>query len=81
MDYRHVPRRRRAFARAGLALALAGCSAYSAPLPDRPVIYYDLGASWTTTKREVHLYGCRRGVKVCTGEPSRLDVTYHCHCE
>lgn len=82
MNYRRVTVRRRVIACATLAAALAGCSAQSARPADSPALYYyDLGDTWTTRKRRVHLYDCRSGDMVCTGPASYLDVTYRCSCE
>jgi ABC-type uncharacterized transport system auxiliary subunit len=81
MDYRRVAVRR-ALVCATLAIALAGCSAQSArPSDNSALYYYDIGDSWTTRKRRVHLYGCRNSALVCTGPASYLDVMYECRCE
>lgn len=77
----HVTTRRQAFACAGLAMTLAGCSAQSASSADPPLIYYDVGDAWKTPKRSVHLYECRNGAMVCTGPASYLNVTLECRCE
>ena len=77
----HVTARRQAFACAGLAMTLAGCSAQSRSSDDPPLIYYDVGDVWKTPKRDVHLYECRSGSMVCTGPASYLNVTLECRCD
>jgi hypothetical protein len=73
---------RRAFVCAAIALALGGCSTRPARPADIPALYYyDLGDTWKTRKRRVHLYACRSGSMVCTGPASYLDVMYDCGCE
>ncbi|HEX7237006.1 MAG TPA: hypothetical protein VF405_08605 [Gammaproteobacteria bacterium] len=80
MDHRRSALRR-ATASTVLAIALAGCSGVAERPDDRPTIYFDLGDSWTTTKRQVRFYDCRSGSMVCEGPVSSLDVTYHCRCD
>ena len=85
MDYRRSTALRRAVACAALAIslgpALAGCGGVSERPDDRPTIYFDIGDTWTTTKRQVRFYDCRTGSMVCTGPASSLDVKYQCRCE
>ena len=85
MDYRRSTLLRRACACAAFAVAvaagLAGCSSQSERPVDRPTMYYDLGQSWTTTKRQVRFYDCRTGAMVCLGPASYLDTNYRCRCE
>ena len=85
MDHRPSTALRRASARAALAislgLALAGCGGVSERPDDRPTMYFDIGDSWTTTKRQVRFYDCRSGSMVCTGPVSSLDVAYQCRCD
>ena len=73
--------RRPAFACAALALAMAGCRGLPERPADDPVIYYEIGEAWTTTKRRVRLYHCRNSAMVCKGPASYLDVEYQCRCE
>ena len=73
---------RRAFASATLAILLAGCSARPArPVDDSPIAYYEIGDTWKTLKRSVHLYQCRSGSMVCEGPASYVNVMYRCRCE
>jgi hypothetical protein len=81
MNYSHVTARRRVFACASLVMALDGCSALSAPAPESPVIYHEVGHAWTTRKRQLHLYECVNSTMVCSAPASYLNVTYHCRCE
>ena len=82
MEYRRSTALHPAFACAALAIVLGGCRGLaSSERPAEPIIYYDVGDEWTTTKRRVRLYDCRTGSMVCTGPASYLDVAYQCRCE
>jgi hypothetical protein len=81
MDFSHVTTRRPTFACAALVMTLAGCSGLSERPAEGPLIYYDAGDSWTTPKRNVHMYQCRNSAMTCTGPASYLNVTYTCRCE
>ena len=81
MDYRRSTALRLAFACAALVMALAGCGSQVERPPDRPTMYFDVGDSWTTTKRQVRFYDCRTGYMFCDGAASYLDSTLQCRCE
>lgn len=81
MKHRRSPFHRPLLACAILAVALAGCGSQVERDPDRPTIYFDVGQSWTTTKRQVRFYDCRTGSMVCDGAASYLDTKYQCRCE
>lgn len=81
MKHRRSPFHRPLFAYATLAVAMAGCGSQVERAPDRPTIYFDVGQSWTTTKRQVRFYDCRTGSMVCDGAASYLDTKYRCRCE
>ena len=81
MDYRRSPALRRAFACAALVMALAACGSQVERPPDRPTMYFDIGQSWTTTKRQVRFYDCRTGSMLCDGAAGYLDSKFQCRCE
>jgi len=44
-------------------------------------MYFDIGQSWTTTKRQLRFYDCRTGSMLCDGAAGYLDSKFQCRCE